>query len=194
MSEPGLRLRSYRLAFELERRIHRVDRFRIPVPYGLALSTVGWWAGCLVVVLMAARLPLVGPALAVLPVPIRLLLVPAALAHLLCRRGRDGRPNHEAWVAFLVRRARPARLVAFEAPGERGETRLRDVELVPDERRSTLVPGRVRGAGAVVLAQAMSGSRRGRRTTLTARDVWLVEPQRLDVVPGDRLELRCARR
>ena len=42
MSDNKITLRSYRLAFELERRLHRIDRFRIPVPYGIPLAALAY--------------------------------------------------------------------------------------------------------------------------------------------------------
>src|SRR3954451_20587514 len=101
MNEP-LTLRWYRLAFQLERRLHRIDRFRIPVPYGIPLAGLGYGAAAAVTVLAASSLPLVGASLSLLPWPLRLPLLPAAAAHALCRTWADGRPAYEALVARAV--------------------------------------------------------------------------------------------
>jgi hypothetical protein len=55
MDDGRIRLRSYRLAFALERRIHRIDTFRIPLPYGLPLAALGWAAGAAVLVLASVH-------------------------------------------------------------------------------------------------------------------------------------------
>jgi hypothetical protein len=53
-------LRSYRLAFELERRIHRIDRYRIPLPYGLPLVAAGYGLATAVLVVVLSGVPVVG--------------------------------------------------------------------------------------------------------------------------------------
>ena len=145
MDDRRLTLRSYRLAFELERRIHRIDRFRIPLPYGLPLAALGYGAAALGAVLLATSLPGLGTALAFLPFPFRLILLPAGAAHLLCRTGADGRPAHEvleARAAFLLR---PRRLVGLERAPRVDVPERHEVVLVPDERGPDYEAGVVRG-------------------------------------------------
>src|SRR3954471_22555571 len=115
MSDNKLILRSYRLAFEVERRIHRVDRFRIPVPYGIPLVALGYWAGVLVVFLIAGALPVLGALLSALPWPIRLILLPGLVTRALCHRRADGRPTHEAITAYVLFRASAKHLAALAA-------------------------------------------------------------------------------
>ena len=40
--ESDIQLRSFRVCFQLERRLHRIDRFRLPFPYGLPLRGLGY--------------------------------------------------------------------------------------------------------------------------------------------------------
>ena len=56
MDEPR-QIRSYGVVFSLERRLHSIDRFRIPLPYGLPLRSVGYGALILAAVLAARSAP-----------------------------------------------------------------------------------------------------------------------------------------
>src|SRR5215831_10748995 len=100
MDEPR-QIRSYGVVFSLERRLHRIDRFRIPLPYGLPLRSVGYGAFVLVVVLAAARVPGLGQVVARLPVPVRFAVLPIVGAVLLTRLRVDGRRAGAAGVAFV---------------------------------------------------------------------------------------------
>lgn len=57
MADDKITLRSYRLAFELERRLHRIDRFRIPVPYGVPLAGLGYAAIIAIGLLVLSGVP-----------------------------------------------------------------------------------------------------------------------------------------
>src|SRR5947209_3802833 len=153
MPEQKLILRSYRLAFELERRIHRIDRFRIPVPYGLPLAGIGYGAAILIGVLALSSAPLMGPLLALLPLPMRLVLVPCLGAHLLCRIGSDGRPAHEAFAARFVLALSPRHLLGLEPVAKHGQLFMARVVVVSDERTPDYSPGTVRGPARVLLRQ-----------------------------------------
>ena len=48
-------IRSYRLAFALERRIFRIERYRLPLPYGLPLRGLAYAALALALVLLAGK-------------------------------------------------------------------------------------------------------------------------------------------
>lgn len=190
MDDGRLRLRSYRLAFELERRIHRIDTFRIPLPYGLPLSALGWGTGVLLLMVLASGMPGLGAALAGLPWPLRLIFVPGLAAHLLCREGGDGRPIHEcllARLAFLARGHRRVALCALtrDAPPSSA------VPCVPDERTDAYRAGVVRGPAAVALRQpgrvelghaTARFQPGGDRPLPVAQELRLLEGQRLVVV------------
>lgn len=192
MTGRRLQLRSYRLAFQLERRIHRIDRFRIPVPYGLPLSAVGWWFGALVVVLLAARMPLVGSVLSLLPWPVRLVLLPAAAARLLCDLGPDERPAWERALARARWELQAQHLVASVRRRRRPTDRLSDVSIVGDEGGSRLRRATVTGGGGVLVARPGRGLARGARLELTpGDDRWLAVAHRLDLSDGSRLEIKC---
>src|SRR6476646_3477585 len=112
--DESLTLRSYRLAFEVERRLHRIDRFRIPVPYGIPLRGLAYAAGALIAVLWCREIPLIGQAVSMVPWPARFLVAPAAAAVALCRLDYDGRPAHEAALARIASAISPSTIVAFD--------------------------------------------------------------------------------
>lgn len=192
---PALQLRSYRLAFELERRIFRIDRYRLPVPYGLPLTAVAWWFAALVAVVLAARVPLLGGLLGVVPWPARLIVVPAALARAACASGPDRRPAYERAAARARRVAGPRRVAAFGRSRSDGVVRLGDVCVAGDERSSVLRPAVIRGAGEVLVARAARGRTHGHRIELwSGEERWLQTPGRMDLEAGSRLEVKCAPR
>lgn len=151
MSDDKILLRSYRLAFEVERRIHRIDRYRVPLPYGVALGDLGWGLAAAAAVGAATTLPLIGGLLSLLPWPIRFLLLPGIAAHLLGRKGPDGRPAHERMLARWLQQLRPARFIFGERTvGSRECSALCDsLVIVPDERLPDHRAGIVSGAGPV---------------------------------------------
>ena len=183
-------LHSYRLAFELERRIHRVDGFRIPVSYGIPLVGLAYGAVAAVLVVMAARMPVLGQLLSGLPWPVRLVLLPAAAAHFLCRTRPDGRPAHEAIAARVRRRLRARRLTALaRASGRRAW--LEPVTMVPDERGPEYRRGVVPGPGTALLRLPAEARVRRRILELTPVDERpLFRAREVRLVAGQRLVLR----
>jgi hypothetical protein len=190
MDDRRIHLRSYRLAFELERRIHRIDSFRIPLPYGLPLAALGWAAATLVLVVAVSPLPIIGDALEVAPMPVRLIFLPGLGAHLLCRVTGDGRPVHEALfarAAFVLRQKRRAGL----APLRRYVLDTAPLTIAPDERGERYRPGVVEGPVTLALRQParitvercevrlLPGED---RAMLAAQEIRLREGQRLVVV------------
>ena len=146
MSGGDIEVRSYRRVFRLERRLYRVDRFVLPLPGGLPLRGFVYFLTALAGLLVVQSLPGVGWLLALLPVPVRLLLVPAALALCATQATPDGRPAHRFAAAWLAYRLRPRRTVdgrGVPAPGERisvGAAIAFDSGALPPQRR----PPRIR--------------------------------------------------
>jgi hypothetical protein len=195
MSDNKITLRSYRLAFELERRLHRIDRFRIPVPYGIPLVALGYAAAVAVGMVIIGSLPLAGALLDVLPWPVRLILLPGVITRALCHRRADGRPAHEAIAAYMMFLLGPRRLVGLErAPTHDAE--LGVIAVAPDERSASYRAGVVRGPGTVLLRRPARLELRGRVLRLAGTDdAPLSEPQEVALSPGMRLEVaRCGRR
>ncbi|MFL5844341.1 MAG: hypothetical protein ACJ762_06575 [Solirubrobacteraceae bacterium] len=139
--DDGLQIRSFRVVFDLERRIHRIDRFRVPLPYGLPLRSAGYAMAGLLAVLLLAGLPVTGPVIGLLPAPARFVLLPAAVSYALTSVKLDGRSAHAAGMAWLAFVRGPRRLRAF-APLRQEETvALGDLAVVvegPPPRRRRL--------------------------------------------------------
>lgn len=189
MSDNKLILRSYRLAFEVERRIHRVDRFRIPVPYGIPLVALGYWTVVMVVFLVAGALPILGALLSALPWPLRLILLPGLVTRALCHKRADGRPAHEAITAYLSFLLSTKHLVGLAAaPHEDGH--LDPLAVAGDKHGARWPRGVVRGPCTVLL-------RRPARVEVRARVVSVVplagdelrEPQEVALPAGSRMEV-----
>jgi hypothetical protein len=186
-----LPIRSYRLCFELERRIHKIDRWRIPVPYGVPLRGLAYGAAALAAVLVAGSLPLVGALLGVLHPAFRFVVLPVAAGYLLCRLRVDGRPAHAAGVAWLRHRLGPARVAGCRAAPALGPMRLGDVPVAPDERGCRYRPALVRGPASLLLRYPAAGRSRGRTLELSQRaggPMW--RGKRLLLSPGQRVRLR----
>ena len=190
MSDNTLTLRSYRLAFEVERRLHRIDRFRIPVPYGIPLVALGYWAVVMVAFLLVGTLPVIGSVLAALPWPIRLILLPGLVTRALCHQRADGRPAHEAMAAYLTFLVAAKHLVGLE-PVRHGNVSLGALAIAADEHAERCPRGAVTGPCSVLLRRPARLEVRGRAVILPPLDDAdaLGEPQELTLPPGARMEV-----
>ena len=191
VAEGAITIRSFRVCFDLERRIHRIDRWRVPMPYGLPVRSVGYWAGALLVVLVLGRLPVTGALVAVLPAPLRLVILPAAAAYAMTQLRIDGRPAHSVGLSLVRHRLSPRKLVAFRAAPAGGEVRLRDVSIARDEAGARYRPAVVRGPAAVTLRYPARARTRGRALLVEQtgeRPMW--RGRRIVLRDGQRLELR----
>lgn len=194
MSYDPLVVRSYRRVFRIERRIHRIDRFLLPVPGGLPLRGVLYFLGALLALLALALLPGVEALLERVPAPVRYAVLPAALAVLGTQVAPDGRSAHRFALAWLAHRVRPRRRVAGRAVPPEGEpvSLSATLALAPDEHASALRRARVRGAAVVRFRQPLplrctrrgwrAGPRRWRRAPETR--------ERCDLADGEHLEIR----
>ena len=195
MAREARPIRSYRVCFALERRIYKVDRWRLPVPWGVPLRTLGYAVAALVAVLMAQRLPLLGELVAALPAPVRLALLPGGIAYALTQLSLDGRPAHAALAPYLrqrLRRGRLARFGAVEAVGE--QVRLGELAVMPDERSERLRRARIEGPATVVVRYPARVEQKGRRLRLrqsSAEPMW--KGKQITLAEGARLELEAPR-
>lgn len=186
-----LTIRSFRLAFELERRIHRIDRFRVPLPYGLPLRGAAYAVVAALAVVVASRLPVAGVPLGMLPWPIRFGVLPVALAQALMQVQLDGRPAHEVVWAWLRLRVGPRRVVAFACARAAGRIHLDDVVVAPDEREPRYRRGVVCGEGVVILRQEAGIAIAGSTLTVTpAGDRQRFVGRRVALKPGQRVVVR----
>src|SRR5215218_11328408 len=106
-------IRSYRRVFEVDRRIYRVDRWALPVPGGVPLRALGYFAAT------ALLMVLLGELVSFLTPPLRFVVVPLAVAVLGTQAAPDGRAAHRFawdWLCFRVgaHRRSAGRVVALE--------------------------------------------------------------------------------
>lgn len=190
MREHEVEVRSFRAVFDLERRIHKIDRWRIPLPYGLPLRSIGYALTALVVVLVARRLPIVGVLVDALPPPARYVVVPCAVAWALTQLSVDGRPAHAA-AGDALRFVLGRRCVAACAPVWLGRAHLDDVVVVPDERSARLRRAVIRGPASVVLRHPFGSRQRGRTLVIEAADARVrMAGTRVHLQAGQRLVVR----
>jgi hypothetical protein len=191
VADRELLIRSYRLCFELERRIHRIDRWRIPLPYGVPLRGVAYGAIGLVAVLLLQRLPVTGELLGVLHPALRLVILPTAVAFALTRLRVDGRPAHDATLAWLRWRLAPARVAGFRAAERSGSHLLGDLATAADARAARYRRAVVRGPATVTLGYPARVRARGRKIELRqtgTKPLW--RGKRIRLTDGQRLVLR----
>lgn len=147
-------IRSYGLVLDkLERRLFRIDRWRLPVPYGVPLRSFGYLFCALGVLLVLARLPVVGDLLAMLPDPIRFVVIPVLIAWSMTSLEIDGRPPHRLALAALLFKLRPrhyAGLRSCPAPGSR-IVPVDSLALAATPEAGCYRAGRVRGPARVLL-------------------------------------------
>ena len=187
-----LQIRSYRVCFDLERRIYRLEQWRLPVAWGIPLRGVAYAALALIAILIAGGLPLVGSLLGALPAPVRLLLLPVGVAYALTAAKVDGRPLHTAIGSLVRHLTAPRWIAAFkrcEAPGT--VVRFGDVTLAPDHSGARLRRGRIAGPCEVLLRYPARGSeRRGRITVTQTSSEAMWRGKTISLAAGQGLEVR----
>jgi len=193
----SLTVRSYRRVFRVDRRIFRIPNTNwvLPVPGGVPLSALGYFAGAFLAMFFLGRVPLVGAAVGALSPPLRFVIVPLAVAMLLSRAAPDGRGAHRyvaAWLGLRLRSRRRSlgRVVALE--GEpvawQAELPLRGDGSEPDLRRARISgPARLRFAEPIAV-------RPGRRRRAVARPASAEEGRPattlVRLAEGETLEVR----
>jgi hypothetical protein len=160
----GITVRSFRVVFDLERRIHKIDRWRLPTPYGVPLRGIGYWAVALIAIVLLGRFPVTGVVIGVLPPSIRFAVFPVAVAFVLVKVRIDGRPAHSALVSWLRYVLSPSRLAGFRtAPRPGTVVRIGEIALLPDERSARYRPAVIEGPAVVLLRYPPLGWPNGRR-------------------------------
>jgi hypothetical protein len=110
-----LEVAGFHALFAIERRLHRVDRWRLPVPYGIPLRSLLYAALSFAVLVLASHVLVLGAALAIIPGQLRLLVAPIIIAGLLTANRPDGRCAHRHLIACIGHRLTPRRMSAFRA-------------------------------------------------------------------------------
>jgi hypothetical protein len=184
-------VRSYRRVFRVDRRIYRVDRWALPVPGGIPLRGLGYFAVALVAILVLEALPVTGALVGAVTAPLRYAVVPLAIAVLAAQASPDGRPAHRLARDWLALRLRARRRSAGRPVPREGERVQWDGAVLtrPDEHSPTLRPGRVHGPASVAFAPAVQVVR-DRRGVLVARPTADDAVAGIGLAAGERLEVR----
>lgn len=109
-----MEIRSYRRVFDLERRIYRIDRFRLN-PGGVPLRGIVYFLGLVALTFSIASLPLIGAVVTVMPWYMRDVGLPGASAAMLTMIRIEGRPFHLALRSLLGFACRPRHLAGVHA-------------------------------------------------------------------------------
>jgi TcpE family len=184
-------VRSYRRVFRIDRRIYRVDRWALPVPGGVPLRGVGYFAVALAAILVLEALPVAGGLVGAVTAPLRYVVAPLAVAVLAAQASPDGRPAHKfarAWLALRLRSRR--RSAGRRVPWESERVRYSGTVVTRgDEHSPTLRRGRVHGPASAVFATPVELDR-DRRGGFVARPARDGEPAAIELAAGERLEVR----
>jgi conjugation transfer TcpE-like protein len=187
MARDRLLIRSYRRVFEVDRRIYRIDRWALPVPGGVPLRAVGYFAATLLLAIALSVLPATRELIGAISAPLRYVVIPLAVAVLGSQAAPDGRAAHRFaadWVGFRLRSRRRSagRVMPLE-----GEPVLwhGDLGVTWDQHGTRLARGRVTGPARITFNVPF------RMRGLVVRSA--ADGPRGDAVvlcPGERLEVR----
>jgi hypothetical protein len=157
----GIPIRSYRVCFKVERRIHKIDRWRIPLPFGVPVRGAGYALALLAAVLVGGQLPLLGLFVSALPIPVRFVLLPIGGAYALSQWQIDGRPAHATAIAWSRMWLSPRRIAAFRRAPSPGVVRFSGLTIAPDERTAQTRRAVIHGPAAIVLRYPFEARQRG---------------------------------
>jgi hypothetical protein len=186
-----VQIRSFRNCFKLERRIHKIDRWRIPLPFGVPLRSIGYALAAELAMMVLGRVPGIGIAIGAINPALRFGVLPIALAYLFTCWEIDGRPAHAFLRSWTTMRLRPARIVAWRAALAPGPVALGSVTLAPDERSARLRAAVITGPARVMIRYPFRAHQRGRTLIIEARPgppQW--RGSEIAVAPGQRLSIR----
>lgn len=167
----------------MDRRIFRIDRWRLPTPHGIPVRGVLYGAAALFVVLLASRVPGLGGLIGSLPPAVPWVGVPVVVGWLLSQWRIDGRPPHRALLAVARHAFAPRTLAGLRPCARRGAVLAPIDELaiapVDDDRYR---PGAVRGPAVVTFIYPArleaSRGRLGLRRSNPARATRILASQR----------------
>lgn len=146
-------IRSYRVVFRLERRLVKIDRWRLPFPYGIEVRALVYGAVVYLAMLVLTRLPLSGALLRLLPAPLHWGLLPLGISFALTKLRIDGRAPHRVLVAVVRWALAPKHLAGVRPcpPAGFTFTPLGEVWFRPDWRASRYRRALITGPASVTL-------------------------------------------
>lgn len=189
--QAGMEIRSFHVVFRLERRLHRIDRWRLPFPHGVPIAAIGHAAAVLAAIVALGQLPGVGTVIGALPAPVAYVLAPCGAAAALTRLRIDGRPAHRHLLAKLAAPLTQRRTAAGR-PAPLGPDPITGETLLASSPASrTYLSCEVTGPATVTLrlpARARARARTLHLAQLPGRP--LARGKTVRLAPGQRLKIR----
>lgn len=188
----AVRIRSFRIVFALERRLFKIDRFRLPFAYGLPLRSLAYAAAAVVVAAAAGKVPVVGAAVGAIPPPLRFVIAPVLVAAALTRLRVDGLPAHKAARLWLTHTITSPATVGFKPVRTPGVDAISEpLVFVPDERAPSLRAAELRDVRELAVHVPALAAIDGQTLRLTrAPGPALRAPKRVRVAAGGRVRVR----
>lgn len=193
-SPAGMEIRSFHVVFRLERRLHRIDRWRLPFPHGIPVAALGHAAAVLCLIVALGQLPGLGAAIDALPAPVVYVLAPAACATLLTRLRIDGRPAHRHLLALARTPLAGRRTAAGRAAPLEPQVVVGDTLLTAGPAGSTYPPCEITGPATVELHRPARAHARAKTLHLHPQPgPRLARPKVVRLAGGQRLRVRSRR-
>jgi len=149
-----VQVRSYRAVVDdVERRIYRIDRWRLPLPGGIEVRAILYTIAAFVVISVLAGLPVVGRLVGGLPIGIRYLALPVLIGWALAAWRIDGRAPHHALAGatrYAIRAKTLAGLHSTRSVGSQFAP-VAALQIAPAGDETRYRSGRVRGPARVTL-------------------------------------------
>jgi hypothetical protein len=195
-----MEIHSYRAVFDLERRIYRVDRLRLP-PGGVPVRGIVYFVAAALGGAALSATPGIGQLLGAVPWYLREVAAPGAIAGLLATLRIDGRPFHVAALALLSHALHPRVTLGCGRPPSFDRWCPHELLLLPDGSEHRMRRMSYRGPGSVRVAAAherwepaggMLGAIAG-RPQLMLREMpgrRLARPRLIELAAGARLQVR----
>jgi hypothetical protein len=164
-----IQIRSFTNCFKLERRIHKIDRWRMPLPFGIPLRGIGYAVGIELAVVVLTSLPVTDLVLRRLAAPVRFGVLPIVLAFVLASWEVDGRPAHAAlrsWVGWMLT---PSRVTAWRPTAQCGLVHLAQVTVAHDDHGARVRPSSIAGPARVLMRYPFK-ARAARRTLVVTSE------------------------
>ncbi len=144
-------IRSYALVFRMQRKLFKVDRWRLPLPGGLEVRSIVYAIVVLLIELIVSRLALIGPVTNKLPTPLHWVILPGVVVFVLVKLEVEGRPPHRVIASLVGWWVGPKYFIGLcpaVAPGVR--VPIQTLYLTPDWRGSRYRPAEIDGPTTIV--------------------------------------------
>jgi hypothetical protein len=199
-SDRRVLIRSYALVFRMQRKLFKVDRWRLPLPGGLEIRAIVYAVAVLLGDLILSRLVLIGPISDKLPAPLHWAILPGLIVFVLVKLEVEGRPPHRVLSSLLGWWVKPKYFVGLRpAVGPGIRVPIQTLSLTPDWRGPRYRPAEIRGPTTVVCRYPANariplnrhGEPKGARMYLSepSYDRLVLEGNAIEIPAGKRLIL-----